>query len=58
MIEFDDIDKDAEPNKIDCRVSTLIELVSKSNCLSLHCPLTEETRHIINDSQLRVSQTT
>ncbi|GMR62737.1 hypothetical protein PMAYCL1PPCAC_32932, partial [Pristionchus mayeri] len=36
------------------RVGTLLELVSKANCLSLHCPLTDETRHIISESQLRV----
>ncbi|GMT35170.1 hypothetical protein PFISCL1PPCAC_26467, partial [Pristionchus fissidentatus] len=35
------------------RVTSLLDLVSKSNALSLHCPLTEETRHMISEPILR-----
>ncbi|GMT06494.1 hypothetical protein PENTCL1PPCAC_28668, partial [Pristionchus entomophagus] len=35
------------------RASSLIDLVTKSYCLSLHCPLTDDTRHSINETHLR-----
>lgn len=34
------------------RYVTLDELFQKSDIISLHCPLTEETRHLINDSSI------
>jgi hypothetical protein len=30
------------------RCASLAELLAQCDCLSLHCPLTAETRHIIN----------
>ena len=33
-------------------VSELDELLNQSDIISLHCPCTEETRHIINDSSI------
>lgn len=35
------------------QVPTLKELISESHCVSLHCPLTPETRHIINTDTLK-----
>ena len=32
---------------------TLTELFAKSDVISLHCPLTEETRHIVNEASIR-----
>jgi D-3-phosphoglycerate dehydrogenase/C-terminal binding protein len=34
------------------RAETLAELLSRSHVLSLHCPLTEETRHLMNDETI------
>lgn len=36
------------------RYKSLTDLVMKSDCVSLHCMLTEESRHIVNESLLRV----
>jgi glyoxylate reductase len=36
------------------RVQTLEELLSRSNVLSLHCPLTPETRHLLDRRRLRL----
>lgn len=33
---------------------SLEELLSQSNIVSLHCPLSDETRHLINDATLRL----
>lgn len=36
------------------KFSTLTDLVMKSDCISLHCMLSDESRHIINESLLRM----
>lgn len=36
------------------RCKSLSDLVMKSDCVSLHCMLTEESRHLVNESLLRV----
>ncbi len=36
------------------RVESLEELLSSSDIVSLHCPLTEETRHLINSETLAI----
>lgn len=36
------------------RFKSLTDLVMKSDCVSLHCMLSEESRHIVNESLLRV----
>lgn len=36
------------------QVSTLKDLISGSDCVSLHCPLTPETKHIINAETLKL----
>ena len=36
------------------RVLSLEELVQRSDCVSLHCALTEENRHVINERILRL----
>ena len=41
-----DVEKDG------VRYSELDELFAKSDVISLHCPLTEETNHIINDATI------
>ncbi|MFR2406454.1 MAG: NAD(P)-dependent oxidoreductase, partial [Eubacterium callanderi] len=44
---------DVFPNsKLDIQYVPLEELMEKSDIISLHCPLTEETRHIINDQTI------
>lgn len=44
---------DVFPNpKLDLQYVPLEELMEKSDIISLHCPLTEETRHIINDQTI------
>ena len=36
------------------RVSDIADLLTKSDCISLHCSLSEESRHIINENTLRL----
>ena len=36
------------------RYKSLTDLVMKSDCVSLHCMLTEESRHLVNEPLLRV----
>lgn len=36
------------------RFKSLTDLVMKSDCISLHCMLTDESRHIVNEPLLRV----
>ncbi len=36
------------------RVTDISDLLTKSDCISLHCELNEETKHIINDSTMRL----
>ena len=36
------------------RIESLIDLVKMSDCLSLHCRLTEENKHMINESLLKL----
>lgn len=43
--------KFAEENRI--TYVSLVELYEKSDIISLHCPLTEETRYLINDHSIR-----
>lgn len=38
------------------RAESLEELLSASNIISLHCPLTDETRHIIDDAAISTMQ--
>ena len=35
------------------QIDTVEELISKSHCVSLHCPLTPETRNMINEQTLK-----
>lgn len=42
---------DKFPGKEDYYV-TLDELIQKSDVISLHCPLTEETHHMINEKTI------
>lgn len=35
------------------RFQTLQELLANSDCVSLHCPFSVETRHIINETTIR-----
>jgi D-3-phosphoglycerate dehydrogenase/C-terminal binding protein len=37
-----------------CRVESLEELLARSHVLSLHCPLTDETRHLIDSRALEL----
>lgn len=51
------------PNGIDKaigigRVTKLVELLAASDVLSLHCPLTEETKHLIGREELAVMKPT
>ena len=36
------------------RVTLIADLLTKSDCISLHCSLNEESKHIINDNTLRL----
>lgn len=36
------------------RVSLIADLLTKSDCISLHCSLSDESRHIINENTLRL----
>ena len=36
------------------RVSLIADLLTRSDCISLHCSLSEESKHIINDNTLRL----
>lgn len=36
------------------RVSLIADLLTKSDCISLHCSLSEESKHIINENTLRL----
>ena len=36
------------------RVSVIADLLTKSDCISLHCSLSEESKHIINENTLRL----
>ncbi len=36
------------------RVSLIADLLTKSDCISLHCSLSDESKHIINDNTLRL----
>ncbi|MFC2118064.1 D-2-hydroxyacid dehydrogenase [Bacteroidota bacterium] len=44
------------PEKIpdDCKMCSLEELFKSSTVISLHCPLTENTKHIINEKSLEM----
>jgi D-3-phosphoglycerate dehydrogenase len=49
LIGYDPFAKDVVFNQFDVRrCSTFEELLSQSNVLSLHCPLNDETRNILN----------
>lgn len=48
---------DPYPNKnLDIEYVSLDELFEKSNIISLHCPLTKETHHIINENAIKKMQ--
>lgn len=36
------------------RVTVIADLLTKSDCISLHCSLSEESRHIVNENTLRL----
>lgn len=46
---------DPYPNKnLDVEYVTLEELMKKANIISLHCPLTQETKHMINKETIQM----
>lgn len=48
---------DPYPNKnLDVEYVSLDELFEKANIISLHCPLTKETHHIINENSIKKMQ--
>jgi D-3-phosphoglycerate dehydrogenase len=51
VLVFDPV---AAPGAADCRYEpvTLDDLITRSDIVSLHCPLTNETRHLINADRL------
>ncbi len=50
------LDKDF-PKKVR-RMDSLPELLSKADIVSIHCPLTEETYHLIGENELRMMKST
>lgn len=44
---------DAFPNNEDLNYVSLDEIFEKSDIISLHCPLTDETRHLINEAAIK-----
>lgn len=44
---------DAYPSDDDLTYVSLDEIFEKSDIISLHCPLTDETRHLINDQSIQ-----
>lgn len=41
--------KQEDENTLEIKFSTREEIIEKSDIISLHCPLTDDTRHMIND---------
>lgn len=41
--------KQEDENALEIKFSTREEIIEKSDIISLHCPLTDDTRHMIND---------
>ena len=52
VLAYDKFEDESLAKRNNVRYATLDELFSESNIISLHCPLTEETYHIINESSI------
>lgn len=52
VLAYDKFEDESLAKRDNVRYATLDELFSESNIISLHCPLTEETYHIINESSI------
>ena len=52
VLAYDKFEDESLAKRDNVKYATLDELFSESNIISLHCPLTEETYHIINESSI------
>jgi len=54
IVAYDPYVSDQQMNELNVKKFELDELLSQSDFISIHCPLTKETRHIIGERTLKI----